>query len=205
MSRPSPLRPDLSEIADLIEPGTRVLDLGCGSGELLAYLEHAKGVTGHGIEIAAQRVVDCVGKGLSVFQGDIDAGLQDYADGSFDYVVLSQTLHLVSRPGLVVAEMLRVGRRGIVSIPNFGYWRMRLGLLVRGRVARAGCFKEPWYNAPTGHVMTLADLRDFCRDNGFAIDEQRVVHSGRLGSHAARLCPNLFAQLGIYVVSTRPR
>ena len=197
-----PLRADLLEIASLIEPETRVLDLGCGEGELMAYLEASKGVTARGVELKAARVRDCVAKGLSVSQGDIDEGLQDYADGSFDYVVLSQTLHLVSRPGLVVREMLRVGRRGIVSIPNFGYWRVRVGLLLGGRVPRAGCFKEPWHTTPTGHVMTLADFRDFCANSGFAIADQRFVHSGHPGAAAAAaLCPNLFAQLGIYVVA----
>ena len=199
-----PLRPDLLEIASLVQPQSRVLDLGCGKGELMAYLEGSKGVTARGIEIKPARVRDCVAKGLSVCQGDIDEGLQDYADGSFDYVVLSQTLHLVSRPGLVVGEMLRVGRRGIVSIPNFGYWRIRIGLLARGRVPRAGCFEEPWYNTPTGHVTTLADFRDFCDENGFGIADQRFVHSGRPGAAtAAGVCPNLFAQLGVYVVTRR--
>ena len=197
-----PLRPDLLEIAALIEPGTRVLDLGCGTGELMAYLQAAKGVAASGIELKHERVMDCVARGLSVCQGDIDEGLQDYADASFDTVVLSLTLHLASRPGLVVREMLRVGRRGIVSIPNFGYWRMRVGLLAGGRVPRAGCFDEPWYTQPVGHVMTLADFRDFCNENGIAIDERRVVHGHLPGSKAAaRLWPNLFAQLGIYVVS----
>jgi len=203
---PTPaLRPDLLEIAFLIHPSTRVLDLGCGQGELMAFLQHAKDVTAHGIEIKPERVMDCVAKGLSVCQGDIDEGLQDYDDQSFDYVVLSQTLHLVSRPGLVVAEMLRVARRGIVSIPNFGYWRIRCGLLCRGRVPRAGCFNEPWYNTPTGHVMTLNDFRRFCADNAIAIDTQRVVASGgSLSRAAAWACPNLFAQLGIYVLTRSP-
>ena len=200
------LRPDLAEIAALIEPGSRVLDLGCGTGELLAYLAADKDVDASGVEIKHDRVMDCVARGLSVCQGNIDEGLEDYADGAFDYVVLSLTLHLVSRPGLVVREMLRVGRHGIVSIPNFGYWRMRVGLLLRGRLPRAGCFDEPWYTQPVGHVMTLADFRDFCAENDIAIRDQRHV-CGRLpGSRlAARMCPNLFAQLGIYVVSRRSR
>lgn len=199
-----PLRADLLEIADLVEPHSRVLDLGCGAGDLMAHLEATKGVTARGIELRPERVIDCIAKGLSVCQGDIDEGLQDYADGSFDTVVLSQTLHLVSRPGLVVGEMLRIGRRGIVSIPNFGYWRLRLGLLARGRVPRAGCFKEPWYTTPTGHAMTLADFLDFCADNDLAIADQRVAHSTLPGAHtAARLWPNFFAQLGIYVVAKR--
>ncbi|MBM4035662.1 MAG: methionine biosynthesis protein MetW [Planctomycetes bacterium] len=198
------LRPDLLEIAALVEPGTRVLDLGCGEGELMAHLERSRAVAARGIEVKPERVVDCVARGLAVCQGNIDDGLQDYEDNSFDYVVLSLTLHLVSRPGLVVQEMLRVGRRGIVSIPNFGYWRIRLGLLTRGRVPRAGCFKEPWYTTPRGHVMTLNDFRDFCRGNAIRIERQRFVASGGPLSRAlASAIPNTFAQLGIYVVSRR--
>lgn len=196
------LRADLLEIASLIEPGTRVLDLGCGEGELMAHLERTKAVVARGIEIKPERVVDCVAKGLSILQADIEDGLQDCEDGSIDYVVLSLTLHLVSRPGLVVREMLRVGRRGIVSIPNFGYWRIRLGLLLRGRVPRAGYYKEPWYTTPRGHVMTLNDFRDFCAENAINIEQQRVVAAGGgLSMALARALPNSFAQLGIYVLS----
>jgi len=196
------LRPDLAEIAALIEPHTRVLDLGCGGGELMAHLERTRGVTARGIEIKPERVVDCVAKGLSVFQGDLDQGLHDYEDNAFDYVVLSQTLHLVSRPGLVIREMLRVGARGIVSIPNFGYWRIRLGLLLRGRVPRAGCFGEPWYTTPTGHVMTLCDFRDFCRASQIRIEKERFVTGpGPLARALGRTFPNTFAQLGIHVLS----
>jgi len=196
------LRPDLLAIAALIEPNTRVLDLGCGEGELMAHLERHRGVAARGIEVKPERVVDCVARGLSVCQGNIDDGLQDYEDNSFDYVVLSLTLHLVSRPGLVVQEMLRIGRRGIVSIPNFGYWRIRLGLLTRGRVPRAGCFKERWYTTPRGHVMTLNDFRDFCRETSIRIERERFVASGGALSQAmAKALPNTFAQLGIYVVS----
>lgn len=196
------VRPDLLAIASLVEPHTRVLDLGCGEGELMAHLEATRGVAARGIEIKPERVVDCVARGLAVCQGDIDAGLQDYADNSFDYVILSLTLHLVSRPGLVIREMLRIGRRGIVSIPNFGYWRLRLGLLLRGRVPRAGCFKDPWYTTPRGHVMTLADFRDFCRENGICIERERyVAPGGAIAQALARTLPNTCAQLGIYVVS----
>lgn len=199
------LRADLLEIAELVEPGTRVLDLGCGGGELMAHLEGTKGVAARGIELKPDRVVDCVARGLSVCQGNIDDGLHDYEDNSFDYVVLSLTLHLVSRPGLVIQEMLRVGRRGIVSIPNFAYWRIRLGLLLRGRVPRAGCFNEPWYTTPRGHVMTLNDFRDFCSENGIRIEQERFVASGGpLSQRLVRPFPNTFAQLGIYTVSRRP-
>ena len=116
----APIRADLLEIAGLIEPGASVLDLGCGEGDLMAYLEQTRGCRTQGIEIKPERIVDCVAKGLACCQGDIDGGLNDYGDATFDYVILSQTLHLVSRPGPVVQEMLRVARRGIVSIPNFG-------------------------------------------------------------------------------------
>ena len=198
------LRPDFVEIARLVEPNSRVLDLGCGKGELMAYLEEARGATSSGVEIRPERIVDCVGRGLSCCQGDIDEGLQDYQDACFDYVILSQTLHLVSRPGLVVREMLRVARRGIVSIPNFGYWRMRIGLLLRGRVPRAGCFSQSWDETPVGHVVTLSDFRDFARENHIAIEHESFVTSGgSLARRAARLAPNLFAQLGIYVLTSR--
>ena len=199
------LRPDLEEIAALVEPNARVLDLGCGEGELMAHLERTRNVEARGIEIKPERVVDCVARGLSVCQGDIDVGLHDYADGSFDYVVLSLTLHLVSRPGMVVQEMLRVGRHGIVSIPNFAYWRIRLGLLLRGRVPRAGCFKDAWYTTPTGHVMTLRDFRDFCGENSIRIEQQRFAASGGpLSRGLAGALPNTFAPLGIYVLSQNP-
>lgn len=204
MPAPAPLRADLVSLAELIQPGSRVLDLGCGSGELLRYLEDTKHVSARGIEIKPERVMDCIAKGLSVCHGNIDEGLQDYEDGSFDYVVLSQTLHLVSRPRLVVREMLRVGRRGLVSIPNFGYWPIRIALLCRGRLPRAGCFKEPWYDTPTGHVMTLNDFRGFCAEDDIVIEAQRFVSSGgALAQKRARFWPNLFAQLGIYLVARR--
>ena len=195
------VRADLLEIAGLIEPGASVLDLGCGEGDLMAYLEQTRGCRTQGIEIKPERIVDCVAKGLSCCQGDVDGGLSDYGDGTFDYVILSQTLHLVSRPGPVVQEMLRVARRGIVSIPNFGYWRIRLGLLLRGRVPRAGCFRDPWYTTPTGHVMTLNDFRGFCAENGISIEQQRpVAFGGPLSKALAKAWPNTFAQLGVYVV-----
>ena len=198
------LRADLLGIAGLIEPHTRVLDLGCGSGELMQYLENAKSVAARGIEIRPELIMDCVGRGLSVCQGDIDDGLQDYDDASFDYVVLSQTLHLVSRPRLVFREMLRVGRRGIVSIPNFGYWRIRLALLLRGRLPRAGCFSKPWYDTPTGHVMTLNDFRDFCAEDRIVIERQSFIASPAVPKALLAGFPNLFAQLGIYVVTRTP-
>jgi len=203
---PQRLRPDLMAIASLVQPGARVLDLGCGEGDLMDYLERERRVTARGIEIKPERVLDCLARGLSVCQGDIDEGLHDYEDNSFDYVILSLTLHLVSRPGLVIQEMLRVGSRGIVSIPNFGYWRIRLGLMCLGRVPRAGCFGEPWFNTPTGHVMTLREFRDFCASSDIRIEQERVVTAGGALAHAmARARPNLFGQLGVYVVSRRQR
>ncbi|HRW03726.1 MAG TPA: methionine biosynthesis protein MetW [Caldilineaceae bacterium] len=160
---PQSLRPDLAAVAELIPNDVKVLDLGCGDGELLAYLIHHKHIRGRGIELSEQGVLTCVRRGLSVRQGNLNEGLADYPDGSFDYVVLSQTLPFLSDARRNLLEMLRVGQRAVVSFPNWGYWRCRLELLLSGRMPEPPGLPQPWYEAPRWQAFTVTDFARFCR------------------------------------------
>ncbi len=162
-STPPSLRPDLAAIAELIPPNIKVLDLGCGDGELLEYLIKQKQVRGRGIELSEQGVLSCVRRGISVRQGNLNEGLADYPDGSFDYVVLSQTLPFLSDARRILLEMLRVGDRAVVSFPNWGYWRCRLQLLVSGRMPEPPGLPQPWYEAPRWQAFTVTDFSRFCQ------------------------------------------
>ncbi len=152
------MRPDLQVIAGFIPAGTRVLDLGCGDGELLEHLVTAKGVKGRGIELSEAGVLACVRRGLSVRQGNLEEGLGDYPACSFDYVILSQTLPFLDDPGMILAEMLRVGQRAVVSFPNWGYWRCRLELLLTGRMPNAPDLPQAWYEKPRWQALTITDF-----------------------------------------------
>jgi methionine biosynthesis protein MetW len=175
----APLRLDLQVIADMIERDTRVLDVGCGDGALLDYLVHARGVDGRGIELSQAGVNACVGHGLSVIQGDADTDLADYPSDSFDYVVLSQTLPATRKPKDVLAAMVRIGRHAIVSIPNFGYWPLRLELLTRGRVAMPIENHHRWHDTPNIHPCSIADFVALCDELGVRI--RRTISIDRRG------------------------
>jgi methionine biosynthesis protein MetW len=160
MTNPAAIRPDLQLIADLVEPGARVLDIGCADGELLDFLVKTKGVDGRGIEISQTGVNQCVAKGLSVIQGDADNDLAEYPDQSFDTVILSRTLQAVHQPKTVLLELLRIGKKAIVTIPNFGQWHVRLSLFGRGRMPVTKSLHRTWYNTENIHFCTILDLHD---------------------------------------------
>ena len=151
-------RIDLRLVAEMVQPGTRVLDVGCGDGALLALLSESRQVDARGIELSREGVADCVARGLSVIQGDADTDLADYPDDSFDYVILSQTLQATRRPRWVMEQMLRIGRRAIVSFPNFGHWRSRFDLLIYGRMPITDNMPYSWYDTPNIHFCTIRDF-----------------------------------------------
>ncbi|MCX7854149.1 MAG: methionine biosynthesis protein MetW [Anaerolineae bacterium] len=173
------LRPDLAAIAEMIAPGTRVLDLGCGDGALLDYLARFKGVKARGIELNEANVLACVRRGLSVRQGHLEEGLADYPDGSFDDVVLSQTLPFLDDPAFILQEMLRVGRRAIVSFPNWGYWRCRWHLLTTGCIPQAPDLPQAWYEAPRWQAFSITDFVQLTRRIGLVITRQVYFTHGR--------------------------
>lgn len=198
-------RIDHSVILDLIPQGARVLDLGCGDGSLLAKLVRQKRVVGRGIEISEAGVRQCIAKGLTVLQGDIDQGLRDYPDDSFDYVVLNQTLQAVKKPDVVLSEMLRVGQKGVVGFPNFAYWKMRLYLLLWGRMPKTDFLPYEWYDTPNIHFCSILDFTDYCRRIGVAVEQVVYLSTGHGGRVLNGVRPNLFAENVVYLLSGRPR
>ena len=183
-------RPDFSVIGEIIQPRSRVLDLGCGEGELLAWLVENKNVMARGVEISAAQVRKAIGRGVSAYQGDIDEGLADYPSKAFDYVILSQTLQETRAPLQVLKEMLRVGRRAIISFPNFGHWTMRRAMLFTGQAPKTKLFPYDWYNSPNIHFLSINDFEDLCRDNGFPIEKRYFLS----GATRVTILPNLLAQ-----------
>ena len=152
------LRSDYRLVAEMVRPGTRVLDVGCGDGELLAFLAQHKQVDARGIEISREGVAACVAKGLAVIQGDADTDLADYPDDCFDYVILSQTIQATRNPKIVLEQMLRIGRNAIVSFPNFGHWRIRTHLMFKGAMPVTENLPDTWYNTPNIHFCTIRDF-----------------------------------------------
>ena len=196
------MRFDLQIIASWIEPGTRVIDLGCGQGELLKYLINHKNVTGSGIEHNESRVTLCIEKGLSVLQGDINEEVLDYPDNAFDYVILSQTLQQVYEPDTMIRSMLRIAKKGIVSFPNFSHWRCRLQLLSSGYAPVTRQLPYEWYNTPNIRVITLKDFRKFIHEVGFNILKEVAINTqseNRYGK-VIKFLRNLRATYGIFLI-----
>jgi methionine biosynthesis protein MetW len=166
----APLRGDLRLVAEMIAARSRVLDIGCGDGVLLASLARQKGIDGRGMELSQSGVNACVRHGLSVIQGDADHDLEDYPSDAFDYVVLSQTLQATHQPKRVLEHLVRIGRRAIVSFPNFGHWRIRFGLLTQGRMPLTPALAHPWYETPNIHLCTILDFVALCDELGVSIE-----------------------------------
>lgn len=193
---------DYDMVVFLVEPQSRVLDLGCGSGTLLERLIHERQVQGMGVEIKKDAVIECIHKGLSVFQGDIDAGLADYGNASYDYVILNKTLQVIHNPDLVVDEMLRVGKKAIISFPNFGHWRVRWSLLTGGRMPRTEKLPDEWYNTPNIHLLTIKDFLSYCRKKNITILEEIYLNSHKSsGKEIIKKSPNFFADEGLFVIT----
>jgi methionine biosynthesis protein MetW len=194
----SALRPDLAIIAREVAAGTRVLDVGCGDGALMAALRDEKQVDARGMELDPANVAECVARGLSVIQGDANIDLADYPEGAFDYAILSQTLQTTMRPDLVMEQLLRVGRKAFVSFPNFAHWRVRLSLLWGGRMPVTRLLPIAWYETPNIHQVTVDDFRALMRDQGIKVEGAWFLSGDRLTSAAAA---NFRAEHAVFLLS----
>ena len=196
------LRPDLAAIAEMIPENARVLDIGCGAGALLEYLSTTKKVDGRGLELEQHRVNACVARGLSVIQGDADTDLGEYPSHVFDVVILSLTIQATRNPKSVLSEMLRIGRRTIISLPNFGHWRIRLGLLATGHMPRTKTLDNEWYDTPNIHLCTIADFVDLAEGCGAAIEQALALTpvGATKTMHPKSWGPNLLAEGAIFLL-----
>lgn len=192
------LRSDLALIAGWIRPGAHVLDLGCGDGSLLAYLQQERRVTGYGLEIDPDNIAHCIARGVDVIQTDLDQELPAFDDLGFDFVIMTQSLQALHYPDRVIQEMLRIGREGIVSFPNMGHWKCRLQLAGAGHMPKTAALPHYWYDTPNIHLCTVQDFERLCADNGYRILERAAVDRHHRTTFGARILPNLLGESALY-------
>lgn len=189
---------DLNLIADWIEPNSRVLDLACGEGELLDYLQTYKGVTGYGLEIDAERITACIAKGVNVLEQDLNRGLSNFADQSYDTVIMTQALQVLRRQDLALEEMLRVGKTAIVTFPNFAHFSSRLYLACKGRMPMSKMLPHQWYDTPNIHLFTFKDFESLCKELNIKVLDRTLANYAYKTTLAAKIWPNLFGEVAIY-------
>ena len=189
-------------ITKFIENGSKILDLGCGDGTLLKMLIERKNCTGTGIEIDQQNAIQAIEKGLSIIQGDIDEGLKDFSDNEYDYIILNQTLQSTEKPDYVIEEMLRAGKKAVVSFPNFAYWKVRFYLFFNGKMPKSNILPFEWYNTPNIHLLTIKDFFEFCKKRNIKILKEVYMNKARLINNIGKKWhKNLFTEEAIFVIS----
>ena len=196
------MKQEFKIIADLVEKNTRVLDVGCGDGTLMEFLKNNKKIDIRGIEILKNNVQQCIGKGLTVIEGDAEKDLSQFPDESFDFVILSQTLQAFLNPEKVISELLRVGKKAIVTIPNFGYWKVRLHLLIKGTMPVTRTLPDEWYNTPNLHMCTIKDFFNFCENRKINVYKSIALQNLKSSkiTNTNLTLKNLTSVLGIFLI-----
>ena len=198
------MKQEFKIISDFIIPNTRVLDVGCGDGTLMQILQNTRKIDIRGIEISKENSQKCVGKGLTVIEGDAEKDLSQFPDSSFDFVILSQTLQAFLNPEKVIQELLRIGKKAIVTVPNFGFWKVRLHLLAKGTMPITKNLPDEWYNTPNLHMCTIKDFYNFCENRKIKLDKSLALHNEKISSiNKLNLnTKNLSAELGIFLIES---
>jgi methionine biosynthesis protein MetW len=191
----------LSIIERWVEEDTKVLDLGCGNGEILFELKKTKKITGLGVEIEENNIEQCLLKNINVIEQNIDDGLINFSNNSFDVVILSQTIQVLKNPNTALEEITRIGKTCIVTIPNFGHWRSRIGLLISGQMPVTNPLPDSWYGTPNIHLCTLKDFENLCNDLSISIEERVAINSSNKNKWYLNIWPNLFSASAIYKIS----
>jgi len=190
-------RYDLQIICDWVEPNSKIMDLGCGDGSLLKHLHTSKNTTGYGLELNSEKIAQCIDNGVNVIQTNLDKGLSYFDANSFDFVILSLTLQAMRDPKRLLAEMLRVGTQGIVTFPNFAYWRNRLQIALNGKMPVSEELPYKWYDTPNIHLCTINDFEKLCTELGFTIESSVAVHSNGKTNIGLKTMPNLFGEIAL--------